>query len=371
MKYLFIVKNYATLCRALRYTADVYGKENCEIVFFAKYGQVPEKILSDFSIRQFDTAPKGNAKPGTASLQQEVKICMDETDRLFGKTQDDFTVVVFNDSVPARATYLDKVVRKYGKRVHVTLMEEGTALYMSNDQPDHFLRSWKRKIRYAFLGFSAYAAEKHPVGMHPAVEKIIASLPEALADKAAGRNITLEKEIEIFTPEFSRYYVEAVLGYAPDQMQYDFIFLTQPVLNDLNSECISAETLDAFYRKLTDLTPKYGRMLIKNHPRDKTDYSIYARPGVDVCSREMQTIPFECLLRSMKKPALLSFFSTVSSGEAGLPIAYLYPLVGLEAPGALNDEFFSRNHIARIDSFEKLERFLSELQEGTPQTVTE
>ena len=358
MKYVFQSYNYLTLCRALKYINEKFGRDNSIIIFDETLISMPSKIKEDYNVC-LDVPKIKTAKKGILGYLEEishVKKSWNLLKEVLKKIDDDITLIVFKDIHLKETTMIEKARKMCKGRIRVWLIEEGLGLYVTKNY--NIRKSGIKSLLCKLTGVSSFHNTGKTHGMHPGTDKVIALRPEFLEEKYAEKKVELEKMIDVFDEKFSNYFVEAVVGKQNIQSKYDFVFLTMPL--DFSSTEERRKKYDDFMTKMLSVLSKKGKTLIKSHPRDKIDYSKYSSDNVTVCSDNFNKIPYECLDQYFGCPRMLTFYSsacTTSSGkDKGI---FLYKLIGMKNFGVkITDEFLRDNNIIDCESFEQLEEIL-------------
>ena len=359
MKYAVFVYNISTLCRAISYIDTLWGKDNSTILYADLVSPIPETIRQDYKVRIINTNLLDSRCRGMALLLGSCRSSINawkELDTLLKKSGEPYTFIVFRDNEIQEATMIEKAYRKYPQKIRIWVMEEGSGIYAMKRVSGRFL-NFKRMI-YLLFGVSTYSLHAVPQGMNDKVEKIICSHPELLKEKYKNKGIELEKMIPVFTQELSEYITNSVLGKQINYPKYDYVFLTQP-FTDFPSEY---DDLLAIHQKLLpqifDILKKNGNTIIKLHPRESYDYSIYT--GISLSKQEEKQIPFECLMQLYGNPQMISMFSSTSvTIQTEKPSIYLSKLFNIPGTDHLYAaEYYIKNNIIICDSLEQFQEAL-------------
>ena len=331
MKYIAYAINYPTLCRALRYIDTQWGKENSILMYATLVSPLPAELTKDYNVVEIDGHNRGRIS-GLRALFADASTAnhsWHKLRQLVQNTQEEFTLVVFRDNEAPEATLIEKAMRHFPKRFHLWIIEEGVGLYRT-DRP-LIQGVWLKKWLFRLLGISTYALRKVSQGEHPKVEKVICQQPEWAAEKFAGKDI--EQQIPVFVPEFNPRFAAYVLGSAPENSRYDYVFLTVPCQNVAASVENFYARYEAFLECLVRYATKNGRLLIKCHPRDTYNYQKYAQiPNVRVCSALENQVPFECLYAYYGFPKVISLGSSFTLDDPdSKPTIFAHKLLGLSA----------------------------------------
>lgn len=354
MKYIFFTYNLLTLSRAIRYTDEFYGKENTLIIFSDFASNLPNKIKNDYNVKFVSSDSLNN---GIRGLKLIYKTCMITNkiwkiiDNAILKANDPVSLILFRDNEVQEITWINRTSKKYGNKVNFCLMEEGAGLY-AKTKPNIKYKIIK-KIIYLFFGIFTESVENCTQGMNKKVTKIICTKPDAFRKKRNESELVLEQMIDIFVPSFNEYMVKAVIGKKTKVKKYDYVFLTQP-FHDFRSE------YEMLLQRYTELLPvvfselsKNGNTVIKLHPREQYDYSIYTDDHVDLPNELEQQLPFECLMKLYGNPQMISMFSSASINiSTTKPSLYIGEWFGI--PGAkdlFDEEFYIKNNIKRCSSY--------------------
>ena len=356
MKYIIFAYNYPTLCKAIRYVDSVFGKNDAVLIYSSFVNEAPKELVKEYGIIEIGGKQRDQQK-GIRRLVVDVlttrEICKAFKSVIKKWKGEHFTLVVFKDNEAQDATLIDLAYSFGGE---IWEIEEGAGIYtIEKRKVSH--KNIKR-IVYPIFRVSSYAITDNPQGLHPHVSKIISAKPDLLKEKYAKTSKKLEKQIEVFTDDFSRRFVLTIMPEKkPDA--YEYVFLTTP-MGDLLKGDIEKQLYTVFLEHLFSMLEKYGRVLIKPHPRDQFDYQLYETNRVKVCEKNEQMIPFECLLGFYKGADIISLVSSANTSiTRGGKSIFVYPLLGIERIGAdIRQSFLEEHNIIKCNSYEELEAIL-------------
>lgn len=363
MKYIVFAFNYPTLCRALRYIDEAWGKQNTLIIYVSMVAELPRFIECEYNVKHI----RGNIcrkHGGVLGIMANIfishrswHVLKKVADRL-----EEFIFVVFRDNEMQEATLIENAKKRYQERMHIWLIEEGTGLYATKRAAIDKIEI--KRLVYKMMKISDYALTTHPQGMHDAIEKVICLHPEAIAEKYKENSIAIEKQIDVFVPNFNKKFAEYVLGKCTEQQKYDYVFLTMPISDLTQQEFAgSYQEYDKFLKKFIALACEYGTLLIKSHPRDSYDYSKYiVNERVKVCSATENSIPYECLAEYYGHPRMITFSSSACINGLGRKSSiYVSKLLEKSNFGdKFTKEYYIENNIEMCQSFEELRMMLSD-----------
>jgi len=360
MKYIVFSYNLPTLCRAIKYTDVIFGKNNTSLVYIDLVSAIPQQIKEDYNVIELNS----NFLDKKRGLELIIGSCI-ITNKLWGSVKkvlddyrnDDVTLVVFRDNEIQEATLI-KRIKKYKKDVNILLMEEGSGIYALDRVAPRF--KLLKKIIYSFFGIGSYSLSSYPQGMNKNINKIICSHPESMSAKKIDLKIVIEKMIPIFTYQLNAYIISSVLDKVSKTTQYDYVFLTQPITDFRRNYDELLENHHSLLPKIFDCLKEKGKTIIKLHPRESYDYTQFEDTNIAISSPDESILPFECLMQFYGNPQMISMFSSTSiSINADKPSLYLYKMFSI--PGV--EKLYSENHLKNNNILvcESLDNFLKSL----------
>lgn len=358
MKYIVFCYNTPTLCRTIRYVNSIWGIENTSIIYANLVSDIPQNIVRDYHIELVETNHVDKKRGFQLIIQsclvtnQISKVVLEKKKNI----HEDTTLIVFRDNEIEEATIIRRM-KKYFPQTKITLIEEGSGIYaLSRIEPRFKLL---KKIIYKCFGIGSYSLTSNPQGLNKDVSCIICSNPESITTKVC-QGVNIEQIIAIFTYELNDYITKSFFKNNESEDKYDFVFLTQP-LTDFR------EDYEKLIRVHSDLLPKifkilskYGKTIIKLHPRETYNYDKYINDRVNISSKEEAEIPFECLLQHYGNPQMISMFSSASiSIQTEKSSLYLYKLFSIPGVDGLYEEsHLKNNNIIVCESIEDIEKNL-------------
>lgn len=360
MKYIVFSYNLLTLCRTLHYTNTMWGVENTVIIYSKLVTPLPEKIKNDYKII-YISGGKISEKRGFklifagCSLARKVS---NKISRLIGSDNQEYTIIIFRDNEVQEATIMEKISEGFPGRVHFNIMEEGSGIYAQYKIPIRYLKI--KKLIYRMKKVSLYSLLNRTQGENLIIDKIICTNPEILMKRYNNREVLFEQMEDVFTKDLNLYMIDALAKKNDNQKTFDYVFLTQPFTDfrDDYDELLERhlKLLPVIFKTLS----QRGKTLIKLHPREKLDYSVYTSENVSIVSEEIKDVPFECLMQMYGKPQMISMFSSVScSINTNKPSIYLWSLFDIPGTEKLfSNEYYSSNNIITCSTIEDFERAL-------------
>jgi len=240
----------------------------------------------------------------------------------------DLRLVMYKDNWYVEAGVLDYAVKMRGKGYHINtiLIEEGMGIYGTGTYPEEN----RHPIALKLLGISSYCMNNPVQGMNPAINEVWCYNNELFRKKRNDGDLAVIKEENEFDEESCECYVGLLSDTSSAQdikklRDVKYIFLTQPFA-DFDKFEDESEYIDTV-SKILELIGKYGDILIKQHPRDKVDYSCFKNDNVFVCNDAMRLIPFEGLQTLFNNPRIITVASSCAThiNYENKPIV-LYPI---------------------------------------------
>lgn len=311
MKYIVVSYNYLTLSKSIIYAKHVWGEENTQIIFLPTVSDIKDsEILKKFNILRVELRyPKVFLKSF-----KEICECMVQAKTVLSQINDiaqkydskDLTFVVFKDQQIRECAIINTLKSKY-KKAKIILMEEGLALYANITKSSFSIKRMIYSAVKILFGVPKYFLENHPMGLNPAVDKIICSNPEALMHRGFSKNAELEAEYNVFDEDQCDYLLKNLFKADLGGKKIDFAFLTQPIYPRSKFD---DEKYEKFLSELVFTLKKRGSVLIKKHPRDKWNYDSFKDQNVQICDDKVNHIPFECVWGAYGKPQMITLFSS-------------------------------------------------------------
>jgi len=360
VKYIAFTYNIFTLAHILSYTDNSYGRENVSIVYSDIASMLPEVIRNDYKIHfvpSNDILSKRRINAIICACNLSLRIWK-VVDKILSSNSEETTLIVFRDNEIEEASFIEKAIKKYGEKVHVWVMEEGNGIYAKEKNPIRYLKI--KQILYKLSGVSSYSLQNKTQGLHPSVEKIICSKPYVIREKLS-LDIELETKKDVFTRELNEYLIKSVCGQQVKSKHYKYVFLTQPFENFRGEH----DELIESYKKLLPLIFKIlserGRVIIKLHPRETLDYSLYLNDQIDICTDEEKILPFQCLMQYYDYPQMISMFSSACAGiDNTYPSIYMYKIFNIHGIERLfSEEYYKTNHIIACSDIEEFKSQLA------------
>lgn len=361
MKYVIFVYNMSTLCRAIQYIDSQWGKENSTILYADLVSEIPSVIMKDYEISTINTNSLDTRCKGMSLLIGSCCSAISawkKLDSIIKTTNELITFVVFRDNEIQEATMIKKATKKYSDKIRIWLIEEGSGIYAVKRIPPRYLII--KTITHLFFGASTYSLKSIPQGMNENIEKIICTHPELLRDKFKNSNVIIEKMIPVFTHELSKYITESILGECGVYTKYDYVFLTQPITDfpkDYESLLVTHQEL---LPQVFDILSKNGSTIIKLHPRENYDYSVFIGEEISLSKQEEKQIPFECLMQLYGNPQMISMFSstsmTISTDKPSIYLCELFKIPGTDH--LYSSDHYSNNNIIICNTLEGFSKAL-------------
>ena len=356
VKYIIYAYNYPTLCKAIRYIDSEFGKKDAVLIYSSFVNKAPKELVEEYRIIEVDGRQRDQQR-GIRRLVIDYLTTRDICNafkRVVKKWRNErFTLVVFKDNEAQEATLIDLAYSFGGE---IWEIEEGVGIYTLDKRK--VTHKNIKKIVYPFFQISRYAITDNPQGLHPCVSRIISANPNLLKEKYINSSKILEKQIEIFTDDFSRKFVLTIMPEKRNDV-YEYVFLTTPMEDLLYGETEKQLYIE-FLKRFFSTVEKYGRVLVKPHPRDGFDYQSFETSRVKVCEKKEQMIPFECLLGFYKGADIVSLLSSANASvKRGSKSIFVYPLLGIERIGAdIRQSLLEEQNIIKCNSYEELEVIL-------------
>lgn len=344
MDRIFIVYNYYTLGKALSLirnnesigddTIIYYAKDThpfnskirsaCNIVLI-RYGNEIAKMRDGDYILQF---PKSsiiqilnnwiNSNLLGRKILYIVKNTIKDTPSI---------LYVFKDNHSGEASAIEWT-KKNRKLCENILIEEGLALYTRESSKPQKIKYYHIKRVISFLlGTSAYPIFKKPQGFHPNLNAIYCSNPTAL-QTSNRHQVDIRKEPNYFHQEFSIFYCQSILSTSESLdclKDCTYVFITQALVEN---NILNKDDYIRVFKFIIEIVSRFGKVLVKSHPRETIDYQKYiAGENIVFCSREIGYIPFQALYYYLKKPRVITFYSSVGIMNSADKILFTYPLL--------------------------------------------
>ena len=373
MQYIFFTYNLLTLCRAIRYTDLMYGKDNTTIIYSDFVSELPTKLQQDYSIEYVDSHSLNNGINGLQLVMQTSNI----TNQIWKVIQrhistnsnDKVVLIVFRDNEIQETTWISRLAKKMGGKAQIWLMEEGAGLYAAKRAPIRY-SSIKRLI-YTIKEVSRESLQNYTQGMNPKINKVICTNPDEFRKKRNDLSVDVEKMIDVFVPEFNNYLIDSIDVGNITKSKYDFVFLTQPFHDFKNRYDELLKTHDELLLQIFDILSKKGKTVIKLHPREQYDYAKFQGQGVDLPGGVEQQLPFECLMQLYGNPQMISMFSsTCINVKIDKPSIYLGELFNFPVAKELFDvEFYKKNNIFSCKTLEEFKNIINCEKSGGKENV--
>ena len=364
MKYVIFAYNFLTLSKTLRYVDSIWTREKSLILYTNTASSLPITIAekyncvlydyNDFSVQHY---------PPLKKISCAV--------RFFWKALCEFvpegenvTLVVYRDNQYIECSMIDQFHKKYHSS-QIMLMEEGAGLYLGHHTDrDNYFRRILRKAKYKLLyGLSSSNSPGKPFGYNPYINKVVGSKVDGLRERYKGTEVLVEQQIDVFTPEFVRTFVENIIDHEIEPVEYDYVFLTQPVKEFVGgSEKEVVGIYETFLLWFFSRIGKEKKLIIKPHPRDDFDYSKFVNERIALCDKEMNKLPYECLSVFWKFPREFTFYSSACiNSKCNRTGVYMYKLLKNNLVGDIVDmQYVKDNGIFICESENQLERILNE-----------
>lgn len=314
MENFFFCYNYLTLSKAMYYIDNKLMDDSNTIVYLESVLPFPSAVKKEYNVMCMEgfLEKKSFESNHFESLQSLIKSI--RRGRLFMKYADFVTKTVIDTAKKCECTLyyfsdngiaeiiLDRVFEavKTPDRLKCILIEEGLALYSTNGSVDRSIKYYIKRL----LGIKRCILNPQLMGMNKHLSEVWCSDPEGFMKKR--NDIMVIREDYIFTPEHSkklmRLFSSTESLELPDDIR--FIFVTQPLTY--------TDEMKKTFKMVMDVLSSYGKILIKKHPRDKFDYSIFENENVLVSSNQLQRIPFECIYNNFDDIILLTYYSSAA-----------------------------------------------------------
>lgn len=355
MKYVVFSYNMLTLCRSLRYIDEVWGKENSTIIYADLVSPVPDAIKNDYDVVTIDTDSLEATKRGFSLIFGSCR-CANKAwkilDRIVADANDEVTLVVFRDNQPQEATLIERFHKKYSDKGKIILIEEGSMIYAKKRVPIRY--QMIKKIIYSLYGVSLYSLLPVPHGDHKYISKIICVNPDLYKKRnSLNRDVDVEKMINIFVESFNNYIIESVTGKKCEEFpKFDYVYLTQPYTDYREEYEKIMDISNDLLPKIFGILNEHGRTIIKPHPRESMDYSVYVNENVELVSEKEQFLPFECLMQLYGNPQQISMCSSVSiSNKSDKQSIYTFRMFDIpNDESCYHENYFSDNNIVVCDN---------------------
>ena len=342
--YVFIVYNSLTLCKALYYCERNGLKQNADIIFNEGVLKTPEKLRMDYNVYsiayKYDPSKQEHFQKIIYVLKENynaIKARQILSKIIRRNRNNELYLYIFKDRSVREATCIECLHKLKQKNGNVIMVEEGYGLYNYNVTPMSLLH---KTINY-IMGVSTYPCIGLPYGLHPLLNFVICNSPILLKRKYHYFNYN---NVEVLQQEniFDDYYCQAYFKYLSDQFhasecKYEFVFLTIP----WDDGCLSCteEEYCKFLKQLFDALSDIGNVLIKRHPRDNYDYSIFKNNNV-YFKPEYDIIPFEALYSVLGRPIMVAITSSCCACDKDKKSYYLsgaFPNLNAESNDYLLD----------------------------------
>lgn len=226
-----------------------------------------------------------------------------------------FTILfVYNDqNVISRL--IIQLAKKYNPSVKIILIEEGFALY---DSENHTIGAIKKAIFKLLFIPGPYG---HSIGANTKINVIIARKPGLVPSFKRKGKLILQQSVEPINDFYLRDYMESVLDISitqiADQMNCDYLYIGQPLLENGIDLTTQIQTIE----KVFSLISPNKLIIIKPHPReDAVKYNTLLKKmkNVSLITENLKNIPAEIIYKAVPSCTLV----TVSS-SAGINASYL------------------------------------------------
>jgi len=379
MKVVFICYNYYTLGKAVSLIESEYKTYHCSIIFKETVNPFPSNLykLCDIAIvRESDiktfSKKSVEGRGSTNILQRKIQITKQwifqllyckkvyyEARRRIPKNEKSI-LIVFKDNEPAEDAIINWIAKKRSGQCRVILIEEGFDLYRSGKKEKEKNRIIKLIISKVLIvpNMAMYCFHQ---GMHTKIDEIRCSSPEHFKNVRPYAKMKIVKERNIYTPDFSKYYCNLLLNGRMDLIKKyddcDFVFLTQALIENGIVE------KNKYLRSLAEILQvlsRYGTVLIKAHPREKTDYSQFISDRVKICPSQLNILPFQALYAILGRPRIITFYSSGITIEGmAKPPVYTYKLLDNEKIDIMMSDLFKiTDDVTICNSLDELQETL-------------
>ena len=368
MKYIIYAFNYLTLSKTLRYIDDRWLRENSLILYTNSVSPFPHRIKEKFNSKVIDFNDIEYADVPIVRKNSLAVNCFWEVLIEFSKEDEEVNLVIYRDNQIIECSLIDRFHKKY-QNGKIILMEEGSGLYLLDYYIDYtpnaidVIRRQLTKLKYKLYGLTPSSSPGKPFGYNPYINRVVGSKVNGLRERYKGTGIIVEQQIDVFTPEFSRTFVENVIDHEIVPVEYDYVFLTQPVIELIGgTEKEIIDIYESFLLWFFGHIGKGKRLIIKPHPRDDYDYSKYTNEKVALCDKEMNKLPYECLSVFWKYPREVTFCSSACiNSKSNRTGVYMYKLLKNNLVGdTVDKQYVNDNCIFVCESEDQLEKILNE-----------
>jgi hypothetical protein len=379
MKVVFICYNYYTLGKAVSLIENEYKTYRCSIIFKETVNPFPSNLykLCDIAIvRESDiktfSKKSVEGRGSTNILQRKIQITKQwifqllyckkvyyEARRRIPKNEKSI-LIVFKDNEPAEDATINWIAKERSGQCRVILIEEGFSLYRIGRG---------RKEKNGIIKFIISRVLNMPItamylfyqGMHANIDEIKCSAPEHFKNLKPHARMEVVKERYIYTSEFSKHYCSLLLNGRMDLItkydDCDFIFLTQALIENGIVE------KNKYLRSLAEILQvlsRHGTVLIKAHPREKTDYSDFISDRVKICSSQLNILPFQALYAILGRPRIITFYSSGITIEGmTMPPMFTYKLLDNEKINTVMDDVLTTtSNVVVCESLDGLDEAL-------------
>lgn len=305
MNVFFICYNYLTLYKAI-YNIDKYHKnDNCLIIYRNTVSSIKsKKIKNKYNLIEINDINFPNKKMQVFS-QVYVTYKINRLLKKHIKNIRNAKLVVFKDNDLIESTIIDRFLRLTKRKGTVVLIEEGLGLY-EKKQKGKIRISGKMIVFQKIFRLSNYFLYYLPQGFNPKVNIVICNDRKKFLEKNNRKGLIVQEQKNIFTREKTRYFLEDLLSYDLEKINFreiKLVYLTQP-LSGKERENINEWNI---IKLLTECSQK--KLLIKRHPRD---YNVNHSSNKNVFElpKKYNSIPFECLYTLMDDPIIITYYSS-------------------------------------------------------------
>lgn len=366
MKYFAYTYNYITLHKAIVYGVQRWGSDNTFIIYSSFVSSPPKGLLlGKYNNYIIGSAhQEGNSiinKLPTVSTVAEEKRLVAEILKYIKKIEPDTTericLVVFRDTILREALLIGEIKRKY-KNAEITLIEEGLALYAKHNPPNKSLKNLIRKVIYKMTNVPVWTLSNLPFGNNLLVDRIICAHPQLLKEMLLNRNVVLEQEVDMYSKENCDRFLREVLMENVSDENFNFVFLSQPLFPVKDEK--KNEKYRDFLRRFLELLSTHGTVMIKKHPRDTYDYSMYLSDRVVMCPEAFSKCAYEFLSAYYNHPQPITLYSSAAINvNTEKPIIFLYDFFPeIIDANLFTEQFIKDNKIIRCKTFDEIEKNL-------------
>lgn len=355
-KYIVITFNSLTLAKACYYCDNTWGIKNTQILHIPSVIDLPQSIVERYNAKLLPYQKRWSKFPFFAVVSdiKGIKNVWNAVRKEFADHNCQYNFVVFKDNEPRESTIIEKAKKNLRQRVSVILIEEGCGIYNDASHKVRYQKLWF--LLYRVFGISQYCTKGLPQGVNPLVDEVICENTESFVKKqkkycsqakvtqqeAVFNCETNQKLLQLFCPE--------VLDNLPKKI--DFVFLTMP-WSDIQTQ-ISVNQYKTFLTKLFEKLGRYGKVLVKLHPRDKFDYSEYTSKNVILCP-QLDKLPFELLYFCLDMPTLVAISSSCCTCAKEKISYYLYKALFSNAKNTdISNDYCITNNIKMCSTIDEL-----------------